>query len=355
MHPYIPVAVNGPIQDITITNEILHWWPWIADIKNKSVYLMLCAQWKWDGSYPDAPPPGYDYYITHGDSYMFGFPEYIAPKVNGKIIHLTGSIMPDLLDTNQIQYVSYNNIHQRIAGIPRTPRPFKKNIQYKASALNNRVTQSKAIVFAALKQYLGDDCVAALHHNLYRPKDIHSWEPTSNDVCNNFSELFQTTWNHQKLQLPEDDGVEGSYNNTAYRCAALNFTQESYHYSFTQHNGRNLCRPGPFITEKTWKCLLSGTAFISVGQAHVYRWLRSLGLQFDYGPLDLTFDEDVGDLTRLEKIVTVIKSLQAWSADDLYEMTKASTEYNREYVDSNAFRITCERTNESVHNMLANL
>jgi hypothetical protein len=92
-----------------------------------------------------------------------------------------------------------------------------------------------------------------------------------------------------------------------------------------------------------------------VGQAYVYRWLRSLGLQFDYGPLDLTFDEDAGDLTRLEKIVAVIRSLQEWSADDLYEMTRGSTEYNQEYVQSNTFRMTCDRTNESVHHMLANL
>ena len=354
MHPYIPVAVTGPIQDIKITDEILHWWPWIADIQNKSVYLMLCAQWKWDGSYPDAPPPGYDYYITHGDSYMFGFPEHIADQVTGQIIHLTGSIIPDSLDTDQIQYVSYNNIHQRIAGIPRT-EPFVKDIKYKASALTNRVTQSKAIVFAALKQYLGDDCVAALHHNLYRPKDIHSWEPTGNVACDYFSNIFETQWNHVKLQLPDDDSIEGSYNNTAYRQAALNFTQESYHYSWTTHNGQAICRPGPFITEKTWKCLVSGTAFIPVGQAYVYRWLRSLGLEFDYGPLDLSFDHDVGDLTRLEKIVDVAKSLQAWSAADLYEMTRVSTEHNQQWIQSDNFRLICERSNDTVHNLLATL
>jgi hypothetical protein len=342
------------LKDLKITDKMLYWWPWIGNLKNKNVYLFLCAQWKWDGSYPDSPPPGYDYYITHGDSYMFGLPEHMAKHVDGKIIHLTGSIIPDSFDTDQIRYVSYNNIHQRIAGIPRT-NDLVKDIQYKASALTNRVTQSKAIVFAALKHYLGNDCVTSLHHNLYRSKDIHQWQSTGNDVCDQFSSMFQDTWNHVQLQLLHDDGIEGSYNNTAYQQAALNFTQESYHYSFTMQDGRSFCQPGPFITEKTWKSLLSSTAFISVGQAYVYRWLKSLGLRFDYGPLDLGFDDDTGNLTRLEKIVTLIESLQSWSAQDLYEMTRASTEYNAQYVQSSEFWNLCEDTNESVYQMLGSL
>lgn len=353
-HPYIPVPINSSVRDLKITDEILHWWPWVANLKNKNGYLFLCAQWKWDGSYPDTPPPGYDYYITHGDSYMFGFPEHLAQHVDGRIIHLTGSIIPDSFDTDQIQYVSYNNIHQRIAGIPRTTG-FSKNIQYKASALTNRVTQSKAIVFSALRHYLADDSVTSLHHNLYREKDIHSWQSTGNDTCDRFATMFQEQWNHVQLKLPSDDGIEGSYNNTAYQQAALNFTQESYHYSFTMQDGRSFCQPGPFITEKTWKSLLSSTAFISVGQAYVYQWLTSLGLRFDYGPLDLGFDQDPGNLTRIEKIVQLIESLQSWSAQDLYEMTKSSTEYNAEYVNSKEFWKLCEQTNESVHRLLESL
>jgi hypothetical protein len=354
MHPYIPLRIHSSIKDLKVTDEMLYWWPWIADIKNPNTYLFLSAGWKPDGSFPDLPPPGYDCYITHGDSYMFGLPEHMAKHVDGRIIHLTGSIIPDSFDTEQLQYVSYNNAHRRIARIPRT-HPFTKNIRYKASALTNRVTQSKAIVFAALKYYLGQDCITSLHHNLYSEKNIHGWQLTGHDVCDKFLLMFKDTWNQTKLQLPHDDGVEGSYNNTAYIEAALNFTQESYHYSDTTKNDRSFCQPGPFITEKTWKSLLSSTAFISVGQAYVYQWLSSLGLKFDYGPLDLGFDLDIGNLTRLEKIVTLIKSLQNWSAQDLYEMTRASTEYNAEYVQSQKFWDTCEQTNQSVYKLLASV
>ena len=353
-NPYAPVPVNSSLRDLNITDEILYHWPFIANLKNKNTYLFLHAPWHWDGGFPPSPPDGYDCYITHGDSYMFGLPEHMAKTVKGKIIHLTGMIIPDSFDTEQIKYVPYNNAHTRIARIPQF-KNFVKDIKYKASSLTNRVSQSKAITHAALQYYLGDDCVSALHHNLFRKKDIHDWAPTGNQTCDKFSKIFHDEWNEKRLELPEDDGVEGSYNNTAYRQAALNFTQESYHYSFTMQDGRSFCQPGPFTTEKTWKPIVSGTAFIPVGQCYVYRWLKSLGLKFDYGPLDLSFDEDQGNLTRLEKIVKLIESLKQWSAGDLYEMTRASTEYNQEYVNSTEFWNLCEQSNESVNALLESL
>lgn len=354
MHPYIPLQINCALRDLKITDEVLYWYPWIADLKNKNVYLFLHSAWKPNGEYPDPPPNGYDYYITSGDSLMFGLPEHIAPSVNGQIIHLTGSIIPDSFDTQQLRYVSYNTAHRRIARIPRT-ESFSKDIRFKASVLTNRVSQSKAIVFAAIHHYLDQDSITSLQNNHYHKKNIHDWQPTGNNTCDRFLKMFHDIWSDKKLKLPQDDGVEGSYNNTAYRQAAVNFTQESYHYSFTVKDGKSFCQPGPFVTEKTWKCILSSTAFISVGQCYVYKWLSSLGLKFDYGELDLTFDEDPGNLTRLEKIVALIESLQAWSAADLYEMTRESTQHNSEYVQLKEFWQRCEDSNAETYKLLTNL
>ena len=356
LHPYIPVSVNGDLKNLNLTDEILYWYPWIANVSNKNTYLMLHEQWGPSGEYPDPPPPGYEYYITSGDSLMFGLPEQIAANVDGKIIHLTGSILPDSFDTNQITYMSYNTAHRRIAGIPHIP-DFKKNLRYKASALTNRVTQSKAIIFAALMHYLGqENCTVSLNNNFYHTKNIHDWQLTGNDVCDSFSEFFRKKWQDKKITLDDDDGkFSDSYNNSAYKQAALNFTQESYHYSFTVQGGRSFIQPGPFVTEKTWKAILSSSAFIPVGQCYVYKWLTSLGLQFDYGPLDLSFDEDPGNLTRIEKIVALIKSLQQWSAQDLYAMTCDSTRHNQQHVKSAEFWNLCEQSNSKIYNLMASL
>ena len=124
---FYPVKVIGDIRTINITKEILYWYPWIDDIRHKSVYLSLSLKWKPDGSYPDAPPPGYEYYITSGDTLMFGWPEHIIDKIDGQVIHLTGAVMPDSFDTDCIQYVPYNHAHQMIKRLAK-PK-INKNIQ----------------------------------------------------------------------------------------------------------------------------------------------------------------------------------------------------------------------------------
>jgi hypothetical protein len=100
---------------------------------------------------------------------------------------------------------------------------------------------------------------------------------------------------------------------------------------------------------------MSATAFISVGQAYVYQWFKQLGLQFNYGELDLSFDDDAGNLTRMEKIVNLIQSLTQWSAQDLYQMTYESTQHNFEHVQSQKFWDICEKSNAETYKLLGNL
>jgi hypothetical protein len=353
-NPTIPLRVFGDIRTIKLTEEILWWYPWIADLQHKNIYLALNLGWKPDGSYPDAPPPGYEYYISHGDSLMFGWPEHVIDKIDGKIIHLTGSLMPDSFDTDRIQYVSYNSTHKRIQGS--VQHDVVKHIQYKASALVNRVSQSKAIVFAALKDILDEkDLVVSLNHTLKMDHPVHAWQLSGNEICDCYTTMFKDLWLDKKISLPNDDGIDHSYYNSAYQTAALNFTMESYHYSFMSDGTRNYVQPGPFVTEKTFKCLLSRTAFIPVGQVHTYKWFKQLGLKFDYGCLDLGFDNDAGNLTRLEKIVDLIKSLRYWSAQDLYDMTRDSTLHNYELVTSTNFWNVCEESNVDVYKILKGL
>lgn len=350
----IPLRVFGDIRTIKLTEEILWWYPWIEDLRHKNIYLALGLNWKPDGSYPDAPPPDYEYYISHGDSLMFGWPEHVIDQIDGKIIHLTGALVPYSFDTDRIRYVPYNSAHKRIQGIIR--QDIVKNIQHKASALVNRVRQSKAIIFAALADILDEsDRVVSLNHKENLDKHVHGWQLSGNAVCDRYTMLFKDKWLDKKISLPNDDRIDHSYCNSAYQTAALNFTMESYYYSFMDNGTRTYVEPGPFVTEKTWKCLLSKTAFVPVGQVHTYKWFRQLGLKFDYGELDLDFDNEEGNLTRLEKIVELIESLRRWSAQDLYAMTLDSTLHNHDLVTSQKFWDTCEQSNAHVYKTLKGL
>jgi hypothetical protein len=102
--------------------------------------------------------------------------------------------------------------------------------------------------------------------------------------------------------------------------------------------------PGPFLTEKTLKCLLSGTAFVANGQADTYSALSNLGLKFDYN-FDLSWDKDIGNLSRLSSIIQLICWLKPYSAMEIFEMTKNSTEHNFDHVWSGEFYQECERHN----------
>lgn len=354
LHSYIPDFINIGLKDLKITNDILYWYPWISDLKNKNIWLALAQKWKSDGSFPDCPPPGYEYYIFSGDSLMFQFAERVAQETGGKVLYLTGPLMPSDLSTDQVTYLPYTSDHRRIKRMPAT-WPINKNIKYKASALTNRISQSKVIVFSALKTLLGDDAVYSLNHAHALLKNVHHWEMTGNPVCDAYSKNFMQHWVDKKIFLDNDDKIEGSYNNPAYQNSALNFTQESYHYSYMTTNGKHYIEPGPFLTEKTWKCILSKTAFIPVGQYQTYTWLQQMGMEFNYGSLDLSFDQDPGNLSRLEKIVDLIESLDQWSAQELFDMTRDSCEHNYEHVVNGNFWKHCEEYNQPAYKALGTI
>jgi hypothetical protein len=353
--PYIPAKINCSLKDLKITNEILYWWPWIDGLKNKNTWLALAQSWKPDGTFPDIPL-GHEYYIVSGDSLMFGFAEQISKVTGATVIQLSGPLIVSDFTTDLVRYVSYTNSHQRIARMP-DQWPIAKDIKYKASALTNRVTQSKAIIFSALKSLLNtNDTIGSLNHVLALPKNVHNWEMTGNDICDTHTTNFIRTWLDKKITLPDDDRVEGSYNNPAYQNSALNFTQESYHYSYMiGSHGNSYIEPGPFLTEKTWKCIQSKTAFIPVGQYQSYAWLSQMGMKFDYGALDLSFDQDPGNLTRLEKIVNLIQSLNQWTAQELFEMTRESCEHNYDLVLNREFWKNCEKYNQPTVELLTNI
>jgi hypothetical protein len=360
---YIPTPVHAALSDVVLSDDILYWYPWITQLKNKNIWLGLSQRWKADGSLPDSPPPGYEYYIITGDSGIFGMAEKVAGHTQGTVIQLAGPILSSVLDKDRVKYLAYTDQHRRINRMP-TQWPINKQIVYKVSALTSRITQSKAIVFAALVDLIPrNDLMLSLRHTQWTRekshcshiKHVHAWNRSGNIACDRFTDRFIEYFLDVTIDLPNDDRIPGSYNNAAYQNSAVNFTQESYHYSLMCENERTYIQPGPFLTEKTWKCIVSKTAFIPVGQYLSYEWLRQMGMTFDYGELDLSFDQDPGNLTRLEKIVELCHEINRWSAQDLFAMTKDSTEHNYEHVMSKNFWINCEKFNEPTIDFLSKL
>jgi hypothetical protein len=350
--PHVPPFVFGDVDKISDFG--IH--PWIENLKDKSVFVSLGTDWPTDSSLlpVDWMPQGYQYYIVSGDSVMLEWVEQMALYLQAPVIYLslpkTYEFKPANSYTHFFPYTFTHNMCESLRQINIVP--VTKNIKYKVSALTNRITQSKAIVFSALKKYLKEqDCLLSLNGEKISNKNVHNWELCGNAVCDEMMHNFFTHWKDKTLKVDDFFSTAGSsdqnsYHHPAYSESALNFPQESYHYSYHYNGQREYITPGPFITEKTLKCLLSATAFISTGQFDVYGYLSQAGMKFDYGELDLSYDLDAGNLTRLASAVNLIQALQKWSAQDLYEMTKESCKHNQEVVMSGDFYRYCESQNQ---------
>lgn len=224
----------------------------------------------------------------------------------------------------------------------------KKDIKYKISALCHRGTQSKIVVLSALAQHIGlNQCLVSLHK--VRADEVHYWEPTDNPVVDQHTQYFLETFLNKSIYVDNftnrDHKQVHDFHHPAYLDSAININNESFHYSFIRNNNVNQINPGPFITEKTLKCLLSETAFINNGQFDVYATMRELGFEFNYG-IDLDYDTDPGNISRLASILDLIKTLSSYTADELYQQTRHSCLHNKDHIMSGAFYQRAEVVNQ---------
>lgn len=357
--PLIPVEVRGPVKNIKPNEEINFWWPWLYELTKKSIWIHLGANWKTgsDNVFPDNPPPGFDIYIIQGDSNLSEW-AYELSKLDyiPLIINLTGPEIYKIKFQNKIINLPYCYYHKQISRFNKI-NVARKKIKYKIGSLTNRLTQSKCIIHAALLYHLPEsDIVYSLHSENCEMKNVHYWTPSSNTTCNFYMDQFQKNHLGKSKIIDSTDYDQTNVDLPVYTQSIFNLTQESFHYSFMMDDQTDQegILPGPFLTEKTWKGLLTGTAIIPVGQYRTLAWLKTQGFQFDYGDLNLDFDNDPGNLTRLEKIIQLIKNINSIKIDDLDNMTSTSRLHNQEHIWSVDFYNSCQEINNSTVKKLVN-
>ena len=262
------------------------------------------------------------------------------------------------MPNNVHAYTYYGWQHQIDQIIDWFPNRQPRNVTHKISSLCNRITQSKLIVFTALLEYLGEsECLVKLATWL-EEKNVHNREVCGNELLDNLSNIFYEKYFGKTYKVDEFNNTQDNVQrinsnpwNPFYLNAALHFTNESYHYSLMAAGEKTMIRPGPHLSEKTLKCLVAGTPFIPVGQFRSYANLRKLGLEFNYG-IDLAWDEDPGNLSRLTSIVNTIHSLKDYSKEDLVVMTQASTDHNTDMIWSGEFQRRARAHNDVVREQI---
>lgn len=345
----IPVQVRGSIDTVLDSDtNWKYWYPWLKNLRGTNTFVHLSAGWR-SKSWPPDPDPGYDHYVISGDSGMWGWDQHVAELYHRPVFLISLPEIYQPASHELVTHIANTFYHRQVAKLDRLSQGLpKKDIRYKVSALTARVTQSKMIVFAAIKRWLAaQDAVVTLGSQLDE-SNVHHWHPTNDAVLDDLTNFFRDKFLGCDIKIEDNCGDSLSYQNAAYCDSAINFTQESFHYSlmYDEHKDQTAVLPGPFLTEKTFKCLLSQTAFIPVGQFRSYRWLESMGMRFDYG-LDLSFDDDPGNITRLHEIVKLVQTMSDYTAQELYDMTLDSTQHNYTVVQSGEFWDACQTHNQA--------
>ena len=327
---------------------------WLRDLPKDTYYALWLKIPSIQNPWPVLP--------TGHQLYIVGFMDepldhvWLADQcktIQEPIIVLNDGCMYDFPLPDNVYFFQFHSWHYQLQRIidwfpqrqPRVPK-------IKASAICNRITQSKMLIFTAIMNHIGQENSLVKLGDWLEEKNIHHRQPTDHPLLDRLAEEFFEKWFGKKIQVDEwnnkMDNVQAINSNPwnpFYLDAAIHFTNESTHYSLMHDEYGQYIRPGPGLSEKTYKCLVAGTPFISVAQFDVYRSFAELGFQFDYGSIDLSWDQDPGNISRMVKIIELIQQLEMMSVADIVESTKDSTEHNLDHVWSGKFKKICENKN----------
>lgn len=351
---HLNLLIPPEIKGTTVTCD----WPELDWINELGIDVFAALFLRWPSHQQYKMPQGHDLYIVSFNLEPFDVDWVMeeCARHDAPVIVLNEGLAYDFPLPPNVHFFPFVTWHlqlQRMLEFHPVPKKIHRIPRYKASAVCNRVTQSKVWVFTALMQYLAsDDCLIKLSKWI-EPKNVHSWQPTGDAVLDELTEVFRRDWLGQTLDIDDWNEIQDNNERTnsnpwqpSYINSALCFTNESYHYSFMQDQWGSAVRPGPNISEKTLKPLLAGCAFIAVGQHNTHGALTQLGFQFDYCDLDLSWDNDPGNVTRFRGIVELIRSLEELSAADIYAATKLSSDHNQDHILSGRFEEICTAKNE---------
>jgi hypothetical protein len=345
----VPLPFSGNVEDFKIREDLHVGYKWINTLStNKKIHLSLFQRWP-----EHTLPLNYDIYIVsfHLEAVAIEWLAEQSKQINGEIIVLFDGTSNNYT-LPKVRFLSYYYWHIQLdtmmqwfgtEGVP-------KNITHTASTFCNRITSTKLTVFTALAEYIGvDDCMLVLHDWLQK-ENIMQKDAHASASLKQLHTIFFDKYYGNKYTVDDFTNDLNFQQHTAnpwqpsYQNCAIHFTNESFDISDIQDIAL-YSHPGPFITEKTLKCLLGKTAFIPTGQFDTYGALERLGFKFNYG-LDLSFDNMRYDNDRLNSVVLLIKELVLMSKEEIYATTKESSDHNFEYIVSGDFYKFCEKINQ---------
>ena len=212
-----------------------------------------------------------------------------------------------------------------IGQVPFVPWADRK---YTISSLSSRYEPHRWILTGYLNKLQRDDVVFSFHNRYPEKYNVPQFLESAKNVCN-FDVDPQLAISVQDLidrapivpdgmNNPRPDGDMDEMTHVYDQCqldvylqSKVNLTMEGQ-FVDTGH--------GCNITEKTMKCLASGCFPLHVGQSGFYKFLSSMGFNFDVG-IDLGYDDITSVDNRQSKIYGIMSAIDKIKANAILENT----------------------------------
>lgn len=208
-----------------------------------------------------------------------------------------------------------------------------KPLKHKFSSLSYFRRPNRAVVTAALYTHA-------------RNSSLFTWRYLDNDRTGKQEEFIETFRNHRLFRdldwsffnqdwFTDQDNIAGKLqadgvnfrvrdamldiHTPGFEQALINISNETDTFGWMDNGIECYNRPGPFLTEKTWKTLITGCALLNSGQPGTMKFLReAYNLPLDYS-YDTSYDLEVKDFDRLAGLVETIQSIEQSRLQDLVD------------------------------------
>ena len=203
------------------------------------------------------------------------------------------------------------------------PNVKSKKIYKKFSSLSYYRRQFRAIVTLSLLKYAANDSIISWHNLTNDSRHDELIKSIKNDLSFNDLDWELLNYKHTIDNYTLDNNYYESnildFLNPQYQNCLINFSNETDNFGLYWIDDIRYNRPGPFLTEKTWKPLIAGNVLISAGQPGTYDFLKNdYNIPINYS-IDTSFDNILGDFDRIRQIKNLIESLSKIKLSDLID------------------------------------
>ena len=350
------IIVDGDLSGLSDRTSRLYR-HWILDLSRGRTFFGLNYEWpsnRWHRNLT-IPQGFYDTYVFSWGNEDWDHQwlrQFCVDHNDSEVIVISDTALPpgyyDLPNLRCLVHHCWHVLLTDVISYDRTPFVPVAHRTWRCSSLVNKPSYFKVLTTAYLM----------LH---YRDCVLMSWNTNRNgEMCGSIgfldpalptrSELvplidfYHRRMKSVKLELDEfvvDRMQLYNSNHAAFTDCVVNLTDET----FSQDAIDEVPMPGPYITEKTWKPLLAGTALLPQGRSGTYAYMENFGFVFDY-PWNRRFDTVTADIDRFVQGLRAIDRVFEMPMQDLAQAVAESCKHNYYHIRSEQFKTRVQNIND---------